>query len=244
LSVANAAEPSPGISSRRSRALAFCVHLFTASGAATGLLALMAAIQKDWSAMFGWLALSLFIDGVDGSFARKLKVAEVLPRWSGEILDLVVDFLNYVTVPAFALVTGGFMRPSLAMAAAAAILISSAIYFSDSRMKTNDAYFRGFPAAWTLVAFYFFLLRPGEWISLVAIAVLVVCTFLPVVFVHPLRVKRLRGLNIVLCLLWGGLAIFALIRDFAPPLWATYGLAAIAFYFLIAGLSRLISRTS
>lgn len=240
----NAAEPSPGMSSKRSRALAFCVHLFTASGAATGLLALMAAIQKDWPAMFGWLALSLFIDGVDGSFARKLKVAEVLPRWSGEILDLVVDFLNYVTVPVFALVTGGFMRPSFAIAAAAAILISSAIYFSDSRMKTDDAYFRGFPAAWNLVAFYFFLLRPGEWTSLAAIAVLVVCTFAPIVFVHPMRVKRLRGLNIVLCLLWSGLAIFALIRDLTPPLWATYALAAIAFYFLIAGLSRLNSKAS
>jgi len=242
--VANAAEPSPDFSSKRSRALAFCVHLFTASGAATGLLALMAAIQKDWPAMFGWLALSLFIDGIDGSFARKLKVAEVLPRWSGEILDLVVDFLNYVTVPVFALVTGGFMRPSLAMAAAAAILISSAIYFSDSRMKTDDAYFRGFPAAWNLVAFYFFLLRPGEWTSLVIIAALVVCTFLPVMFVHPMRVKRLRVFNIVLCVLWSALVIFALVRDFTPPLWATYTLAAIAFYFLIAGLSRLISRTS
>ena len=89
----------------------------------------MAAIQRDWPAMFGWLAASLVIDAVDGAFARKLRVAEVLPRWSGEVLDLVVDFLNYVTVPVFAIVTGGFMRQAFAIAAAVAILISSAASF-------------------------------------------------------------------------------------------------------------------
>lgn len=242
--MADVAEPSETRQSRHRRVLAFCVHLLTASGAATGLLALLTAIHGAWPAVFGWLAVSLVIDAVDGAFARKLRVAEVLPRWSGEVLDLVVDFLNYVTVPVFAIVTGGFMRPEFAIAAAVAILISSAIYFADNKMKTDDAYFRGFPATWNLVAFYLFLLRPGEWASLIAIAVLVICTFVPFLFVHPMRVRRLRGLNIVLCGLWGALAIFALIRDFSPPLWATYGLVAIAVYFLIAGLFRFGSRAS
>lgn len=221
------------------RVLAFCVHLFTASGAAAGFLALMAAIRHDWPVMFAWLAAALAIDAIDGTFARKLRVAEVLPRWSGEVLDLVVDFLNYVVVPAFAIVAGGFMRPSLALAAAAAIVISSAIYFADSRMKTDDDYFRGFPATWNLVAFYFFLLHPNEWAALAAIAVLVVCTFIPFVFVHPMRVRRLRILNIILCAAWGILAGFTLARDFAPPSWVMYALTALALYFLIAGLSRL-----
>lgn len=244
MSQVNAVEPSKLPQSRRGRALAFCVHLLTASGAATGLLALMAAIRADWPVMFGWLAVSLLIDAVDGTFARKLKVAETLPRWSGEILDLVVDFLNYVIVPAYALVTGGFMRPSLALFAASAILISSAIYFSDSRMKTEDAYFRGFPAAWNLAAFYFFLLRPGELASLLTIAVLVICTFVPVVFVHPMRVARFRAFNILSCALWGALAIFALTRDFASPRWAVYGLVAVGIYFLMAGLFRFDGRKS
>jgi phosphatidylcholine synthase len=241
--VANAVEPGEADPSRRSRTLAFSVHLFTASGAATGLLALIAAINHDWPAMFWWLAASLVIDAVDGTFARKLRVAEVLPRWSGEVLDLVVDFLNYVVVPAFAIVAGGFMRSWLAIVAAAAIVISSAIYFSDRLMKTNDDYFRGFPATWNLIAFYFFLLRPSEWATLATIAVLVACTFLPFVFVHPMRVKRLRPLNIVLCVLWGALAAFTLLRNFTPPLWTTYALAAIAVYFLIGGLSRVGNRT-
>jgi phosphatidylcholine synthase len=218
--------------------LAFCVHLFTASGAAAGFLALMAAIRHDWPAAFAWLAVALVIDAIDGTFARKLRVAERLPRWSGEVLDLVVDFLTYVVVPAFAIVAGGFMRPPLALAAAAAIVVSSAIYFADRRMKTDDDYFRGFPAVWNLIAFYFFLLRPGETAALAAIAILVVCTFLPFVFVHPMRVRRLRSLNIILCAAWGVLAIVALVRDFAPPPWVVYGLIVIAVYFLMAGLFR------
>jgi phosphatidylcholine synthase len=135
-------------------------------------------------------------------------------------------------------VAGGFMRPSLALAAAAAIVVSSAIYFADRRMKTDDDYFRGFPAVWNLVAFYFFLLRPEETAALAAIAALVVCTFLPFVFVHPMRVRPLRKLNIALCAAWGVLAIVALVRDFAPPSWVTYALVMIAIYFLIAGLFR------
>lgn len=227
----------------RGRVLAFCVHLFTASGAAAGFLALMAAIRHDWPAMFAWLAVAFVIDAIDGTFARKLRVAEVLPRWSGEVLDLVVDFFTYVVVPAFAIVAGGFMRPALALAAAAAIVVSSAIYFADRCMKTDDDYFRGFPATWNLVAFYFFLLRPGETISLAAITILVVCTFLPFVFVHPMRVRKLRSLNIILCVVWGVLVVIALVRDFAPPSWVVYGLGIVAVYFLTAGLFRFGRKT-
>ena len=65
-------------------------------------MALLAAAQGRWVAMFVWLAVALFIDGVDGTLARRFRVAEILPRWSGDALDLVVDFTTYVFVPAFA----------------------------------------------------------------------------------------------------------------------------------------------
>ena len=69
---------------------------------ACALLALIAAVRADWPPMFVWLGIALFIDGVDGTFARRLRVADVLPRWSGDVLDLVVDILTYVFVPAYA----------------------------------------------------------------------------------------------------------------------------------------------
>ena len=53
---------------------------------------MLAAARHHWVAMFGWLAVALFIDGIDGTLARRFRVAEVLPRWSGDALDLVVDF--------------------------------------------------------------------------------------------------------------------------------------------------------
>jgi phosphatidylcholine synthase len=138
---------------RAKLAAAFAVHLFTASGAAVAFGALVAAIQGEFTVMFGLLAIALLIDGVDGSLARRLRVSERLPRWSGETLDNVVDFLTYVFVPVFALASGTILPLPLAIPAAIAILISSAIYFADTRMKTADGYFRGFPALWNIAVF-------------------------------------------------------------------------------------------
>ncbi len=217
-------------------ALAFGVHIFTASGAALALFALLAAIEHKWGLMFLLLGVALFVDGVDGTFARRLEVAARLPRWSGDILDLVVDFLTYVFIPAFVVVASGLLPAYLAIPCAIAIIISGALYFADTKMKTTDNYFLGFPAVWNVPAFYLLLLRPDPWVAAAAIAVLAVATFLPVPFVHPFRVKRMRGLTVALLAIWGVLASIALWRDMMPGPWITAGLCGIALYFLAAGL--------
>src|SRR3954453_3783679 len=183
---------------RISDALAFSVHIFTASGAVLALLALLAGIKRDWSLMFWILGAALIVDGVDGTIARRLDVAERLPRWSGDVLDLVVDFLTYVFIPAFAVIASGLLPLSVALVCAIAIIISGALYFADRRMKTPDNYFRGFPAVWNVPLFYLFLLRPPTWIAALAIVLLAICTFLPIPFVHPLRVERGRIVSIAL----------------------------------------------
>src|SRR2546423_1033085 len=81
---------------RAASVAAFSIHVFTATGAACAMLALFAATRSEWTGMFAWLAVALVIDGVDGTFARHLNVAKVLPRWSGDTLDLVIDFTTYV----------------------------------------------------------------------------------------------------------------------------------------------------
>ena len=101
------------------------MHVFTALGAVCGLLAALAAFEGAWERMFVWLGLALFIDGIDGSFARLVRVGERLPRFSGERLDLVVDYVTYVFVPALALVHAGFLEGSLGLVLAALILLSS-----------------------------------------------------------------------------------------------------------------------
>ena len=217
---------------------AFSVHIFTACGAALALLALVAATRADWALMFALLGLALLVDGVDGTIARRLRVAERLPRWSGETLDLVVDFVTYVFVPAYAVAASDLLPPVAAVPAAVVIVITGALYFADRRMKTADNYFRGFPAVWNVPAFYLFLLRPASWIGVLAILVLAVATFVPFPFLHPFRVRRLMGLNAALVALWALLASMALLRDMTPGPWITGGLCAIALYFLGAGLLR------
>jgi phosphatidylcholine synthase len=220
------------------RVAAFCVHLLTASGAALALLALLAAADQRWPAMFLWLGLAVIVDTIDGPIARRLRVAELLPRWAGDVLDLVVDFLTYVFVPAFAIATGGVLPGHAGLLAGVVIVTTGVLYFADRRMKTADNYFRGFPAIWNAVAFFVFLLRPDPWIAGAAIAALAVLTFVPVVFIHPFRVARLRALNAGLLAIGCVLIIVALVRDLAPGPWVTGGLCAICLYFLAAGLLR------
>jgi phosphatidylcholine synthase len=217
------------------RALAFAIHILTACGAALALIALIAAARGDWPPMFIALGLALIIDTIDGPLARRFEVARMLPRWSGATLDLIVDFVTYVFVPAYAIAASGLLPPALAVPAGAAIVISGALYFADQEMKTSDNYFRGFPAVWNLVAFYLLLLQPAPEIALAAVALFVALTFAPLRFVHPFRVIWLRPLTIGLLVLWAILALIAVGDELKPGPWVTASLCAIGLYFLGLG---------
>ncbi len=220
------------------RARAFTVHIFTATGAALAFLALILATGGHWAAMFLCLGLALVVDGADGPIARAFDVQNVLPRWSGDTLDLVVDFTTYVFVPAYAIGASGLLPQILAIPAGIVVVISGALYFADREMKTNDNYFRGFPAVWNLAAFYLYLLEPPEWAAAIAVAVLAGLSFTPIRFLHPLRVQHWRSFNIVLLAVWAVLAFVALIQDLSPGLYVTLPLSLIAVYFFAVGLLR------
>jgi phosphatidylcholine synthase len=231
----------PG-SSRRlidpAAAAAFAVHIFTACGAACALLALLAAVDARWPAMFLWLGLALMIDGVDGTFARWRRVAEVLPRWSGEVLDLVVDVMTYVFVPAYALTASGLLPQGLAVPLGIVVVVTGALYFADRRMKTADYYFRGFPAVWNVAVFYLFLLRLPGWLAAAMVVALAILTFMPVYFVHPMRIARLRAPTTAALILWAVLAFVAVMQNLAPGFWTVTGLCLLAIYFLGIGFLR------
>ncbi len=215
---------------------AFAIHVFTATGAAIAFLALILATGEHWAAMFFCLGCALIVDGIDGPLARAFNVAQVLPRWSGETLDIVVDFVTYVFVPAYAIAASGMLPRALAIPAGVIVVISGALYFADRNMKTADNYFRGFPGVWNLAAFYLYVLEPSEWIAAAMIAVLAALTFAPIKFLHPLRVKRLRALNVGLLLAWAVLALVTVIDNLQPGPYVTWPLALIAVYFFVAGL--------
>jgi phosphatidylcholine synthase len=217
---------------------AFAVHVFTACGAGCALMALLASVRSDWPQMFVWLGAALFIDGVDGTFARRLHVAEVLPRWSGDVLDLVVDILNYVFVPAYALAASGLLPDAVAIPLGILIVVTGSLYFADRLMKTSDYYFRGFPALWNVAAFYLFLLKPAPWLGAAAIAVLAALTFVPFHVMHPVRIAHWRALTAAALIVWMLLAIYALAKNLAPGLWAVAGLCLLAIYFVAVGFLR------
>ncbi|MGH6788559.1 MAG: CDP-alcohol phosphatidyltransferase family protein [Pseudolabrys sp.] len=202
------------------------------------MLALILATGGHWAAMFFCLGLALIVDGVDGQLAREFKVAEVLPRWNGEALDLVVDFTTYVFVPAYAIAASGLLPQELAIPAGVLVVITGAIYFADREMKTADNYFRGFPGLWNLAAFYLYVMQPPSWLAAAMVVVLAALTFAPIRFVHPLRVKRLRALNIALMIAWSLLALVTVSTNLEPDRWIVLALGVIGVYFFGFGLMR------
>jgi phosphatidylcholine synthase len=222
----------------RAALAAFAVHVFTASGAGCALFALISAVSSDWPQMFVWLGIALFIDGIDGTFARRLRVAEVLPRWSGDVLDLVVDILNYVFVPAYAIAASGLLPKPVAIPLGIVIVVTGSLYFADRQMKTSDYYFRGFPAIWNVAAFYLFLVKPAPWLGASAIAMLAALTFVPFHVMHPIRIAHLRVLTTVAMTVWALLAIAAVVQNLDPGFWTVAALCLLAVYFVAVGFFR------
>jgi phosphatidylcholine synthase len=220
------------------RVAGFSVHVFTASGAAVALLALDAAIERRFPICFAWLGLALFIDGIDGTLARVAKVKETAATIDGAILDLVVDFLTYVLAPVVALWRSDLMPSAIAFWIGMVVVTASALYFADTRMKTDDHWFRGFPAIWNVFAFYLFVLRWPWPVNAALTLAATAAMFAPVVFVHPLRVRRLRPLTIAATAVWFALAAVAIVEGLQPQVWVTIGLAALAVYFLLLPLAR------
>ena len=83
-----------------------------------------------------------------------------------------------------------------------AIFLVSIYTFANVNMKTEDYYFRGFPAVWNIVVLYFFILGTHNYINLFVIITCLILTFIPIKFVHPLRVKGLRNLTIFFTIIW------------------------------------------
>ncbi len=218
-------------------AAALAVHIFTASGAALGLLALERAVARDFPAMFGWLALALFVDGIDGTLARMAHVKEHASRFDGELLDLVVDFLTYVIVPVVALWQSGLLLPVPGSVTLLILTTASALYFANKRMKTADHWFRGFPAIWNVVAIYVLAFPLPGWIICVLLLVFTLLMFMPVYFVHPMRVQKWRVLTNAVGAVWCVCAALVINDNLSGPAYARAGLIATACYFLLLPLT-------
>jgi phosphatidylcholine synthase len=220
------------------KALAYGVHVFTALGAALGLLALQAVIAGDLALAFIWLGAALAVDALDGPLARRLEVAKLARRYDGAQLDLVVDFITYVFVPAAMLLRADVMGQPWGLVAALVVTLTSALYFADTGMKTDDWWFRGFPAVWNIVLFYIVAFAPPVWLALAVIGLATVLMFVPVLFVHPVRVRRWRGATFAVLASWGVAAVVCVWQGMRPGWVVQAVLLACAAYFVLLGLWR------
>jgi phosphatidylcholine synthase len=189
---------------------AWAVHLFTASGAVAGFLAVLAVFDHRWVPCFAWLMVAAAIDSCDGFLARVARVREVLPNFDGALLDNLVDYFTYVLVPAFLIYEAGLLPQTFALAGVSLIVLVSAYQFSQSDAKTEDHYFKGFPSYWNVVAFYLFFLGLDPWVNLAVVGALGVSVFVPVKYLYPSRAPHFRRLTIGLALVWAILLVVLL----------------------------------
>ena len=181
---------------------AWAVHSFTASGAVLGFLALISIFNNDQVGSFLWLGLALLVDGLDGTLARKIGVTNKAPNIDGSTLDNLIDYLNYVIIPSLMIYWFQMVPNHWEIIIPAGMFAVSLYTFANINMKTEDYYFSGFPALWNIVVLYFYILNTNQYINLFVIICLSVITFIPIKFVHPLRVKKLRNISIFCTIIW------------------------------------------
>lgn len=182
--------------------LAGSVHFFTSLGIVAGFMAILAIIDHRWQATVFWLIVCQIIDGVDGTLARRFRVTEVLPNWSGKSIDYVVDFCTYAVIPALFMYSANVFPPNLNLWAAAAVLLTSAMYYGKDGMVSEDNYFVGFPVLWNAVAVYLVLIwHWSPWANLIFVLLLCILHFVPIKFPYPSQMPRFRALTVGMAVL-------------------------------------------
>ncbi|UWR23364.1 phosphatidylcholine/phosphatidylserine synthase [Sulfitobacter sp. S190] len=215
---------------------ALAVHLFTATGAVFAMLAMLAAVDARYDMMFLWLVVAFFVDGIDGPLARKYDVKTNAPQFDGVLLDLIIDYLTYVFIPAFALFKSGLMDGWSGWLMIIIVTFASAMYFCDTRMKTKDNSFWGFPGCFNMLVLVIFALNLDWYVSLALVMFLSITMFMPVKFVHPVRTERWRNVTLPMALAWVFFAGWAAWVNFDPESWAQWGLVVTSLYLTFAGI--------
>lgn len=216
-------------------AMAWAVHGLTASGCVAGLLALVAIGDAAWVRAFVWMGVAVFIDGIDGTLARRCQVGVMTPSFDGALLDNLADYLNYVVVPALFVHESAIMPPGWGWMMPAAMLVASGYQFCQRDAKTADHYFKGFPSYWNVVAFYLFFLGLPPWANVGIVAILVAGVFVPIRYLYPSRTAVLRRTTLMLSVCWGVLIAVVLAQYPEPdPVWIYLSLGYVVYYLAVS----------
>ena len=219
------------------KVLAWGVHLFTATGALWGLLSLMAIFRHEWRAAIAWMILAMFVDGFDGMLARWADVKTYAPGIDGALLDNILDYINYVLVPALFLIEADFILPAeFRMVGAFAILLTSAYQFTQSDAKTDDHYFKGFPSYWNVMVLYMLVMGLKPWVNLAFLILFNVLVFVPVKYIYPSRNTVMKRLTTILTYLYGIIGVWAAMQYPNVPVWAVWVTLVYVVYYAVLSL--------
>ncbi len=224
---------------RRDKALAWSVHLYTGSGALWGLLSILAAVESRYMLAFFWMAVTMFIDGVDGALARRFRVKTVTPNFDGALLDNIVDYFTYTIVPLVVVHMAGMVPANLLIGLTAIVTLTSAFQFCQVDAKTDDSnqfFFKGFPSYWNVVIMYLFILGTSQWVNFIVLILCCILVFVPVKYIYPSRTKFLRHITVPLSFAWTVMFIAALMLYPDAPRWLTWGSLLYIVYYVVASL--------
>jgi phosphatidylcholine synthase len=214
-------------------AAAWGVHLFTASGAVCGLLAILAIFESNWKAMILWMIAAMLVDGFDGMLARWADVKKYANGLDGALLDNILDYLNYVLVPALFLIRADVLPESVRLLSACSILLTSAYQFTQTDAKTDDHHFKGFPSYWNVAALYMLLMNLPHWVNFGFLMLFNVMVFIPIKYIYPSRNSYLRNLTLGLTYLYGAIGIWGLLQYPDQPGWVVWASFVYVGYYLI-----------
>jgi phosphatidylcholine synthase len=235
-SEANLRPKVTGMDSKRNHAAkikAWSVHIFTATGMVVGFKALERAFAGDVYHTIVLLLITVLIDSVDGTLARRFKVKEVLPTMDGRMIDFVVDYVNFVITPVvifykMQMVPGPLLLPSVA-----GILYASLYHYGNTAQVTSDFRFKGFPAFWNIVIYYLFILDLGAWPNFAITLLVILLHLLPVHFIYLTRMQRNKLAGIV-AVIWLILVNIVILVKYPAVGTALKIAAAVPFLFLAA----------
>jgi len=226
--------PEPIPRQRLLLACAWGVHLYTALGAAMGLLAIYYAAERNFTLSFIAIGIAIFIDSSDGSLARLLDVKHRVPSFDGSLLDNIVDYLTYTVAAVFLMLEAGIIPKTIAGLVLACLIMLASVYgFCQTDAKTDDHYFLGFPNYWNIVAFYLYCLHWPPVINWAVLLIFVVMVFIPIKYIYPSRTVPLRGLTIAYGIIWA-IVTFAMLPMLprVNPIMLGVSLSYIVYYFI------------
>jgi len=206
---------------------AWGVHAYTMTGGVLGFAALLCAVNGDVRDAFFLLMSAYFIDCTDGMLARKIKVWEIIPGFSGAQLDDMIDVLTYAYVPLFIIASQKLLpHPAWLVFPLVAVLYA----YGQVNMKTADKYFLGFPSYWNIIALYLYWLQPPPVMAVLIVLVPSVLSFVPTRYLYPSKSSMLWRTSWVLGGIWFCMLVYMLVAEPPPRVMVLLSLYYPAYY--------------